>query len=228
MVAFDFPGPCAAPNPAPCPASPTMIPRSSTNPSAWSRSTPREGRVRRPAPDRPGQARPLPPTPPRRHLPGAPRAPANLPARAAHTGRGRAADQRRDPRLPAVPGPAGPPPDPPRRGPPQGRHRLHRGAHRPLRPPARLPGPWFTGSASDPLPPRDDPQRRTFNFDLVEAGWAAMFLIYPSLPQHDDLHLLLGAAQAAWDGRRGAWAEFGDSLLLAMRIGPASSSPWRS
>ena len=30
--------------------------------------------------------------------------------------------------------------------------------------------PWFSGSASGPLPPRDDPQRRTFNLDMVEAG----------------------------------------------------------
>jgi hypothetical protein len=30
---------------------------------------------------------------------------------------------------------------------------------------------------------------------------------------NDDLNLLLGAAQAAWDGRRGAWAEFGETLL---------------
>jgi hypothetical protein len=35
--------------------------------------------------------------------------------------------------------------------------------------------PWFTGSASDPLPPRDDPQRRTFNLDMVEAGWGRSF-----------------------------------------------------
>jgi endonuclease YncB( thermonuclease family) len=74
--------------------------------------------------------------------------------------------------------------------------------------------PWFSGSASDPLPPRDDPQRRTFNLDMVEAGWGALFLIYPSLPQNNDLNLLLSAAATAWDGRRGAWAEFGETLLL--------------
>jgi hypothetical protein len=34
--------------------------------------------------------------------------------------------------------------------------------------------PWFGGSASDPLPPRDDPQRLTFNLDMVEAGWGAL------------------------------------------------------
>jgi hypothetical protein len=35
--------------------------------------------------------------------------------------------------------------------------------------------PWFSGSARDPLPPRDDPQRRTFNLDMVEAGWGRCF-----------------------------------------------------
>jgi hypothetical protein len=49
---------------------------------------------------------------------------------------------------------------------------------------------------------------------MVEVGWGALFLIYPSLPHNDDLNLLLSAAQAAWDGRRGAWAEFGETLLL--------------
>jgi hypothetical protein len=39
-------------------------------------------------------------------------------------------------------------------------------------------------------------------------------LIYPSLPRNDDLNLLLAAAEAAWTNRRGAWAEFGEDLLL--------------
>ncbi|MBE1586955.1 hypothetical protein ACFPOI_00865 [Nonomuraea angiospora] len=37
----------------------------------------------------------------------------------------------------------------------------------------RLPAytaPWFSGGASDPLPPRDDPQRRTFNLGMVALG----------------------------------------------------------
>jgi hypothetical protein len=31
--------------------------------------------------------------------------------------------------------------------------------------------PWFSGSASDPLPPRDDPQR-TFNLNMRPGGWS--------------------------------------------------------
>jgi hypothetical protein len=42
----------------------------------------------------------------------------------------------------------------------------------------------------------------------------ALFLIYPSLPRNDDLNLLLESAQAAWDEKRGAWAELGEDLLL--------------
>ncbi|MFS1299854.1 hypothetical protein [Streptosporangium longisporum] len=74
--------------------------------------------------------------------------------------------------------------------------------------------PWFTGTAADPLPPRDDPRRRTFNLDMIASGWAATFLIYPSLPSTADLNLLLAEAEAAWAGRRGAWARFGEDLLL--------------
>ncbi|SBT95492.1 hypothetical protein GA0115233_113916 [Streptomyces sp. DI166] len=74
--------------------------------------------------------------------------------------------------------------------------------------------PWFSGSASDPLPPRDDPRRHTFNLDLVALGWAATFLIYPSLPPKSDLNLLLDEAEAAWTEQRGAWAQFGKDLLL--------------
>ena len=53
--------------------------------------------------------------------------------------------------------------------------------------------------------PRTRPERRTFNLDMVDSGWAALFLIYPSLPRNDDLNLLLEAAEAAWTQRRGAW-----------------------
>jgi hypothetical protein len=49
---------------------------------------------------------------------------------------------------------------------------------------------------------------------MVDAGWGAMFLIYPSLPRNDDLDLLLAAAEVAWDEKRGAWAAFGEDLLL--------------
>lgn len=70
--------------------------------------------------------------------------------------------------------------------------------------------PWL----KPPLPPRDDPRRRTFNLQLVETGWAALFVIYPALPRDDDLNRLLSAAETAWQDRLGAWAEFGEDLLL--------------
>ncbi|MEU8898885.1 hypothetical protein [Nocardia sp. NPDC048505] len=75
--------------------------------------------------------------------------------------------------------------------------------------------PWFVGTAADPLPPRDDPRRRTFNLDLVAAGWAATFVIYPSIPPAADLNLLLDAAASAWERKSGAWAHGGPDLLLA-------------
>lgn len=75
--------------------------------------------------------------------------------------------------------------------------------------------PWFGGGVNDPLPPRDHPDRRTFNLDMVANGWAAMFLIYPSLPRNQDLQLLLDAAESAWTKQLGAWAEFGEDLQLA-------------
>ncbi len=74
--------------------------------------------------------------------------------------------------------------------------------------------PWFSGSQSDPLPPQNHPDRRTINLDMVENGWAAFFPIYPSLPKNDDMNLAIAAAESAWDQRRGAWAEFGDTVLL--------------
>ena len=41
----------------------------------------------------------------------------------------------------------------------------------------RLLAPWFDGGPNDPLPPIDDPRRRTFNLDMIENGWAAFFPI---------------------------------------------------
>lgn len=74
--------------------------------------------------------------------------------------------------------------------------------------------PWFSGARGDPVPPKHDPARRTFNLDMVAAGWAASFLVYPSLPQNDDLNLLYDEAKAAWAGRLGAWKVHGRKLLL--------------
>lgn len=90
--------------------------------------------------------------------------------------------------------------------------------------------PWYSGSAADPVPPRGSAERRTFNLDMVENGWAALFPIYPSLPQNADFNLVIHAAEAAWQEQRGAWAEFGRDLLLAyeyracIKLGAAKSA----
>lgn len=54
-------------------------------------------------------------------------------------------------------------------------------------------------------------ERATFNLLLVEEGWAAPFLLHPSLPGELDLPLLHAAARAAIEAGRGIWA---DPLLL--------------
>jgi len=74
--------------------------------------------------------------------------------------------------------------------------------------------PWFSGSKTDPLPPRDDPARRTLNLDMIENGWAAFFPVYPSLPGNEDMNLAIGAAELAWKERRGMWKAYGRNLLL--------------
>lgn len=50
-------------------------------------------------------------------------------------------------------------------------------------------------------------QRATFNLDLVGAGWAAPFVIYPLIPGELDLPLLVDAAATARAAGAGAWAE---------------------
>jgi len=61
---------------------------------------------------------------------------------------------------------------------------------------------------------RDIPKhlRPTFNLDLVTAGWAAPFVIYPSIPGVEDLALLISAADTARTGGLGIWAS-ADTLL---------------
>jgi endonuclease YncB( thermonuclease family) len=49
--------------------------------------------------------------------------------------------------------------------------------------------------------------RRTFNFQLVEEGWAATFVIYPSLPKPADLTLFRNAAGTARTEKRGHHAD---------------------
>ncbi|BAL89613.1 hypothetical protein AMIS_43930 [Actinoplanes missouriensis 431] len=48
--------------------------------------------------------------------------------------------------------------------------------------------------------------RPTFNLDLVVAGQAATFVIYPSVPGAEDLALLIDAAAAARTGGLGIWS----------------------
>lgn len=56
-------------------------------------------------------------------------------------------------------------------------------------------------------------ERATFNLDLVATGWAAPFIIYPSIPGELDLPLFVEAAVDAVNARRGIWAS--DETLLA-------------
>lgn len=49
-------------------------------------------------------------------------------------------------------------------------------------------------------------ERATFNLDLVAAGWAAPFVIYPSIPGELDLPLLTETAVDAATARWGIWA----------------------
>lgn len=50
-------------------------------------------------------------------------------------------------------------------------------------------------------------KRATFNLKMVESGWAAPFLIYPSLPRHLDLERFRSAGKEAYDNKRGAWED---------------------
>ncbi len=54
-------------------------------------------------------------------------------------------------------------------------------------------------------------QQKTFNHLMVESGWAATLIIYPSIPKYGDLVLFREAAKAAYLSGRGIWA---DSLTL--------------
>jgi endonuclease YncB( thermonuclease family) len=50
-------------------------------------------------------------------------------------------------------------------------------------------------------------ERATFNLLMVESGWAASLVIYPSLPQHIDLVMFYEAAKDAFESKKGAWAD---------------------
>jgi endonuclease YncB( thermonuclease family) len=50
-------------------------------------------------------------------------------------------------------------------------------------------------------------ERSTFNLDMVAAGWAASFVLYPNIPNELDLPILHSAAREAVQGGKGAWAD---------------------
>lgn len=74
--------------------------------------------------------------------------------------------------------------------------------------------PWYD-TKKEKLPPKDDPDRRTFNLQMVEEGWAAFFPIHGSLPStRADFDLALKAARLAWKKKRGVWKHYGANYLL--------------
>ena len=64
------------------------------------------------------------------------------------------------------------------------------------------------------MPPRDAPERRTFNLDMVESGWGALFLIYPSLPRNDDLNLAFSSDGAGFVTGQRIIVDGGRSLVI--------------
>lgn len=50
-------------------------------------------------------------------------------------------------------------------------------------------------------------ERATFNLLMIKSGWAASFMIYPSLPRHIDLVLFYEAAKEAFNNKSGAWSD---------------------
>jgi endonuclease YncB( thermonuclease family) len=65
-------------------------------------------------------------------------------------------------------------------------------------------------------------QRATFNLDLLTHGWAAPFVLYPSIPGELDLPLLVAAAATARTDKKGIWSD------SARRCWPTSTGRWRS
>lgn len=90
--------------------------------------------------------------------------------------------------------------------------------------------PWFAGTSGDPVPPKDDPRRNTFNLDMIATGWGAFFPVYGSLPAADDMNKAIAAAEAAWHGRKGIWEVHSRKVLLAyeyrlcIKLGTATSA----
>jgi endonuclease YncB( thermonuclease family) len=66
-----------------------------------------------------------------------------------------------------------------------------------------------------PIPPKNDPSRKTYNLIMVEDGWASFFPIWPSLPTDPkDFDVIYTAAKKAWSAKKGMWNKYGNNLLL--------------
>ncbi|MDY6865500.1 MAG: thermonuclease family protein [Halobacteriota archaeon] len=64
--------------------------------------------------------------------------------------------------------------------------------------------PQYSSKELAAMPPE---RRSTFNLRMVESGWAAPFLIYPSIPKHADLVRFQTGGRAAYLGNRGIWQD---------------------
>ena len=62
--------------------------------------------------------------------------------------------------------------------------------------------PSYTKKERDLMSRRE---RSTFNLDLIESGWAAPFVLFPSIPGELDLPLFVEIAQEAMDQKRGQY-----------------------
>jgi hypothetical protein len=60
-------------------------------------------------------------------------------------------------------------------------------------------------------------QRSKFNLDMVRSGWAAPFVISPSIPGELDLPLFLKTADDAVTAKRGIWADAATLLAYEHR-----------
>lgn len=61
-------------------------------------------------------------------------------------------------------------------------------------------------------------ERRTFNFQMVELGWASTLVIYPSVPGELDLPMLQTAAKNAVENGLGVWSDPTSILAYEYRM----------
>lgn len=64
--------------------------------------------------------------------------------------------------------------------------------------------PNYTREERDGMTPME---AASFNLLMVAAGWAASFIIYPSLPKHEDLCLFREEGKKAFEQGLGVWAD---------------------